>query len=67
MSNAEIIALQAKIAFMEDALEKLSDEYFQQQQALIKVQKQQAILIERIKELSQDGEQGSLDEKPPHY
>ena len=64
--------LQTKIAFIEDALEKLSDEFFEQQKEILVLRDQQTLLISQIRSLSQNNqEQHSAtslqDEIPPHY
>lgn len=62
-----ITDLQSKIAFLEDALEKLSDEYFQQQQELEKLKRQQQIIIERLQQINETDPISVSNEKPPHY
>lgn len=69
MSNDAIEELQVKVAFLEEALSELSDEYYQQQKLLDKM----AALIERLNnkldERASEGLEASsdVDEKPPHY
>jgi len=62
--------LEMKIAFLEDAIEKLSDEFYQQQQEIDVLKRQQGVLVERLKDMSGsegDSNSFSTDEKPPHY
>lgn len=69
MSNDAIDELQVKVAFLEEALSELSDEYYQQQKLLDKM----AAMIERLNnkldERASEGLEASsdVDEKPPHY
>lgn len=69
MSNDAIEELQVKVAFLEEALSELSDEYYQQQKLLDKM----AAMIERLNnkldERASEGLEASsdVDEKPPHY
>jgi len=72
MSNKRIDDLEAKIAFLEDALEKISDEFFLQQKELISLRDQQSKLVSQIRSLSESSRseeysQSTNDEKPPHY
>ena len=61
--------LEIKVAFLEDALAKLSDEFYLQQRDLENLKAQQITLIEKVNNASsQEPEQGQiLDERPPHY
>ena len=67
--SVKIQELEIKVAFLEDALNKLSDEHYQQQKSLDKLQKQYALLCERLSN-SDDGASSEMfieDERPPHY
>lgn len=69
MSNKVTDDLEMKIAFLEDTLEKLSDEFFKQQQQIAILNGQQAKLIAQVRSLN-DGNNSNeeiMDEKPPHY
>ena len=69
MSEQHIQELQEKVAFLEQAINKLSDEYYTQQKELQKLHRQLTALGERV-DVSQDsgaGEGEILDERPPHY
>jgi len=64
--------LQAKVAFLEDSLEKLSDEFFEQQKEITLLRDQQTLLISQVRSLSesnqsQDSPHSPTDEMPPHY
>jgi len=66
----DVNELEMKIAFLEDAMEKLSDEFYQQQQEIDVLKRQQGVLVERLKDMSgSEGDSNSFatDEKPPHY
>lgn len=61
--------LQVKVAFLEDALSELSDEYFTQQKELQYLSIKVNALIGKLAESDNTEQQGEimLDEKPPHY
>lgn len=68
MSNS-INELEIKVAFLEDTLAKLSDEFYQQQRELDSLKAQYDGLINKVRTLG-DNESAStdvLDERPPHY
>ena len=69
MNNDAIQELEVKIAFLEDALNKLSDEHYAQQKEIDKLKLSYEILSEKINSSGGEGAvQGSLqDEVPPHY
>lgn len=60
--------LEVKVAFLEDALTKLGDEFYLQQKELHKLRAQVSGLVEKLD--SRDGDDSPaeiLDERPPHY
>lgn len=61
--------LEIKVAFLEDALAKLSDEFYLQQRDLENIKAQQISLIDKVNNSSaDDSDRGEvLDERPPHY
>ena len=61
--------LEIKVAFLEDALAKLSDEFYIQQRDLENLKAQQIALIDKVNNSSGDDTQRGeiLDERPPHY
>ena len=61
--------LQIKVAFLEESLIHLSDEYYRQQKELDTLKNQYAILSERAKNQAGDdsGAISTEDERPPHY
>ena len=71
MSQEEkIVELQTKLAYQEEALNKLSDEFYQQQKQIQTLEVQQRALLEKIRDLQNTKEPGItniVDEKPPHY
>ena len=69
MNKDALQELEVKVAFLEDALHKLSDEHYAQQKEIDKLKSSYAILSEKINHSGGDGaELGSLqDEVPPHY
>ena len=67
--NKEIQDLQVKVAFLENTLSKISDEYYQQQRDLENLKRQYKMLSEKLNMVSSSDTQISdfSDEKPPHY
>lgn len=67
--NKEIQDLQVKVAFLENTLSKISDEYYQQQRDLENLKRQYKMLSEKLNVVSSSDTQVSdfSDEKPPHY
>jgi len=61
--------LEIKVAFLEDTLAKLSDEFYLQQRELENLKAQQTALIDKVNNNSNDesGRGDVLDERPPHY
>jgi len=63
--------LQMKLAYIEDTLEKLSDEFYQQQTEVTKLQLINRKLVDKMKTLESHAEAGQggaqVNEKPPHY
>ena len=61
--------LEIKVAFLEDTLVKLSDEFYLQQRELENLKAQQTALIDKVNNNSNDeSSRGEiLDERPPHY
>ena len=69
MSNSITDDLEMKIAFLEDALEKLSDEFFAQQKQISVLQDQQTKLTYQVQTLNEVNttNEAFVEEKPPHY
>ena len=67
--QSKIDALEMKIAFLEDTLEKLSDEFYQQQTQVAMLKAQQTKLFDQIRTVNEanNTEQIISEEKPPHY
>ncbi|NRA41234.1 MAG: SlyX family protein [Pseudomonadales bacterium] len=68
----QLIEMQTKLTFQEDAMQQLSDVVAQQQQDIMSLQGQMKQLISELNAVLGDLEQGSLakspvDQKPPHY
>lgn len=61
--------LEVKVAFLEDSLATLSDEFFAQQKELDKLKSQVTLLVEKLRNVQQADDNPSevLDERPPHY
>ena len=69
-SESSIIeALEVKVAFLEQALSDLSDEYYAQQKELSALKSKLDVLIDKFqREAGQETSQETIvDERPPHY
>lgn len=67
-----LVLLQEKVAFLEQSMQELSDEYFTQQKELIELKEMYLVLKEKIDnqeyaEQSSSNESLVVDERPPHY
>lgn len=69
MTKQDFEDLQIKVAFLEDSLSKLSDEFYLQQRELEGLKGKYAGLINKVRGMSGgDSTQAQvLDERPPHY
>ena len=69
MSNSDIQDLQIKVAFLEDSLSKMSDEFFIQQRELEDLKMKYSGLITKVRggESNDQGSQEIQDDRPPHY
>lgn len=69
MSKSDIQDLQVKLAFLEDTLSKLSDEFFIQQRELDDLKVKYTSLIHKLQgvQSSDQGPTELMDERPPHY
>ena len=69
MSDLDIQNLQVKVAFLEDSLSKISDEFFTQQRELDDLKVKYASIIGKMQGIqsSDSGEAEVHDERPPHY
>jgi len=67
--KSRIEDLQVKVAFLEESLSQISDEFFTQQKELEEVKKQQILLVEKLRNLQNTDQEhiDIVDEKPPHY
>ena len=66
----EIAALQSEMAFQGDSMHRLNDALASQQQDILMLQRQVALLGEQLRALkdSDSNAQGKTeDERPPHY
>ena len=69
MSDSDIQNLQIKVAFLEDSLSKISDEFFVQQREIEDLKGKYAGLVLKMRG-AQNDDQSQLemvDERPPHY
>ena len=68
MNEQQISELEIKVAFLEQAIQDLSEEFLAQQKDLIKLKSQFSTLSSKLELIESDQNQGSVvDERPPHY
>ena len=69
MNKDALQELEVKVAFLEDALNKLSDENYIQQKELEKLKANYDLLSDKINSSGGDGGEQVIqqDERPPHY
>lgn len=69
MSNSDIQDLQVKVAFLEDSLSKISDEFFIQQRELEDLKVKYGNIISKMRGMQSDDQSPAevQDERPPHY
>jgi len=68
MSKDALQELEVKVAFLEEALNKLSDEHYQQQKELDKLKIRYLSLAEKVNSAGDGGQEYTQqDEVPPHY
>ena len=68
MNEQQISELEIKVAFLEQAIQDLSEEFLAQQKDLIKLKSQFSTLSSKLELIESDRNQGSVvDERPPHY
>ncbi len=59
--------LESRIAFQEDAIDKLSDVIARQEKELDQLKRMVLILSTQIKEVDSGDRLANADERPPHY
>lgn len=69
MNDQAFEDLQIKVAFLEDSLSKLSDEFYLQQRELEELKSKYAGLVNKVRGMSggESSPADALDERPPHY
>ena len=67
--QARVDELEIKLAFLEDALQQLSDEFLRLQKDHISLQHRHEQLSVKLQSLQSDGSDHALNEseRPPHY
>ena len=69
VSQSVVEELEVKVAFLEQAMSELSDEYYEQQKELNSLSGLVQGLLEKLTKIESE-ESGSeiiVDERPPHY
>ncbi len=68
MADHETLAeLESRIAFQEDAIDKLSDMVAKQEMDIERLTRMVKILNVQLRELGSAGDAPAADEAPPHY
>jgi SlyX protein len=63
-----VIAIETKLAFLEDIVQSLNDTVVNQQQRISVLEEQYKNLVQRLASVSQSpNEDANLEERPPHY
>ncbi len=64
-----MLELQIKVSFLEDAVSKLSDEYFAQQKELQQLSLTVEALLDKLARVDEGAPstETAVDESPPHY
>lgn len=66
-TEQRLIDLETRVAFQEDAIQELSDVVYRQQQQLDRLEKINALMLQRLQDLPEGNPGSVVDEKPPHY
>ena len=68
MSEDRLVQIETKLAHQEHLLDALNDVVTKQQDIIMRLEEQHAILVERLRSISEAMPAGSAqDERPPHY
>ena len=62
-----LVALEEKIAFQEDTIQKLDEAMASQQKQLLDAELKIKLLFEQLKKLESNLPEAPQDAKPPHY
>ncbi|MBV0933474.1 SlyX family protein [Marinobacterium weihaiense] len=65
--QTRLAELESRIAFQEDAIDKLSDVVARQEMDLERLTRMIKLLNAQLRELGPDGEAPAANEVPPHY
>ena len=69
VSQSVVEELEVKVAFLEQAMSELSDEYYEQQKELNSLSGLVQGLLEKLTKIESEesGSETIVDERPPHY
>ena len=69
ISQSVVEELEVKVAFLEQAMSELSDEYYEQQKELNSLSGLVHSLLEKLTKIESEesGSETIVDERPPHY
>ena len=68
MSEDRLVQIETKLAHQEHLLDALNDVVTKQQDSIMRLEEQHAMLVERLRSISEALPSDSAqDERPPHY
>ncbi|MBV8657821.1 MAG: SlyX family protein [Burkholderiales bacterium] len=62
-----LIDMETKLAHQEHLVESLSQRIYEQQQQIDKLELMCTTLVQRVRDLRDNGNQAPINERPPHY
>ena len=66
-SQEQLVELETRLAFQEDSIQQLSDQVYQQQQQIDRLEKLVKQLLDQTREIMAASPGETVDERPPHY
>ena len=68
MSEDRLVQIETKLAHQEHLLDALNDVVTKQQDSIMRLEEQQALLVERLRSISEAmPAESAQGERPPHY
>ena len=66
-TQEQLIELETRLAYQEDTMQQLSDQIYQQQQQIDRLEKLVIQLLDQTREIMASSSGEVSDERPPHY
>lgn len=63
----KIIDIETRLAFQDDTIQELNDVIYRQQQQIDRLEKALQVVLSKVQDLMESGNDNITDEKPPHY